>query len=59
MNALFGRLFMLIGLIVLPIGLSYGLARDDLRMEEKLLFLGAAFFIAGWLLARRRSTSSR
>ena len=54
MNALFGRLFMLVGLIVLPIGLSYGLARDDLRIEEKLLFLGAAFFIAGWLLARRR-----
>jgi hypothetical protein len=56
MNAIFGRLFMLIGLIVLPIGLSYGLAKDDLRMEEKLLFVGAGFFIAGWLLARRNSS---
>ena len=46
MNAFFGRLFMLAGLIILPIGLSYGLAKDDLRMEEKLLLLGAAFFFA-------------
>ena len=58
MNALFGRLFMLVGLIILPIGLSYGLAKDDLRVEEKLLFLGAGFFVAGWLLARRNSTLS-
>ena len=57
MNVLFGRLFMLVGLIVLPIGLSYGLAKDDLRMEEKLLFLGAGFFVAGWLLARRSASS--
>jgi len=54
MNALFGRFFMLVGLIILPIGLSFGLAKDDLRMEEKLLFIGAAFFVAGWLLARAR-----
>jgi uncharacterized membrane protein len=55
-NVLFGRLFMLVGLIILPIGLSYGLAKNDLRMEEKLLFLGAAFFFAGWLLARQKMT---
>ena len=47
---------MLVGLIILPIGLSYGLARDDLRMEEKLLFVGAGFFFAGWLLARQKMT---
>jgi hypothetical protein len=45
---------MLVGLIILPIGLSYGLVKDDLRMEEKLLFLGAAFFVVGWLMARMR-----
>jgi hypothetical protein len=54
MNAIFGRVFMLAGLIILPIGLSYGLAKGDLRVEEKLLFLGAALFFAGWLLARQR-----
>src|SRR5437868_3541489 len=53
-NALFGRFFMLVGLIILPIGLSYGLAKDDLRMEERLLFIGAAFFLVGWLMARTR-----
>jgi uncharacterized membrane protein len=55
-NVLFGRFFMLAGLIILPIGLSYGLAKDDLRMEEKLLFLGAGLFFAGWLLARQKMT---
>jgi hypothetical protein len=54
MNAILGRLFMLAGLIILPIGLSYGLAKGDVRMEEKLLFLGAGLFFAGWLLARQR-----
>ncbi len=54
MNALFGRFFMLVGLIILPIGLSYGLVKDDLRLEEKLLFIGAGFFFVGWVMARQR-----
>ena len=54
MNVLFGRFFMLVGLIILPIGLSYGLLKDDLRMEEKLLFIGAAFFFVGWVMARQK-----
>jgi len=54
MNAILGRLCMLAGLIILPIGLSYGLAKGDSRVEEKLLMLGAALFFAGWLLARQR-----
>ncbi len=45
---------MLVGLIILPIGLSYGLLKDDLRMEEKLLFIGAAFFFVGWVMARQK-----
>lgn len=52
MNALFGRFFMLVGLVILPIGLMYGVARDNLRLEEKLLVIGGAFFLAGWLMAR-------
>jgi uncharacterized membrane protein YgdD (TMEM256/DUF423 family) len=54
MNILFGRFFMLIGMVILPIGLMYGLARDDLRMEEKLLVVGGVFFLIGWLMARTR-----
>lgn len=45
---------MLIGLIILPIGLSIGLFRDDVRLEVRLLFVGGAFFLVGWLMARQR-----
>ena len=54
MNALLGRLFMLIGLLILPIGLSIGLFRDDVQLEVRLLFIGGGFFLVGWLMARAR-----
>lgn len=54
MSALFGRFFQLIGLIVLPIGLMIGLFKNDVRLEVRLLFIGGALFLAGWLLARQK-----
>ena len=54
MNVLFGRLFQLIGMILLPIGLMYGLVKDEISIEVRLLFIGGAFFVAGWLMARQR-----
>ena len=54
MNALFGRFFQLIGLVILPIGLFIGLFRDDVNLEVRLLFVGGAFFLIGWLMARRK-----
>ena len=54
MSALLGRLFQLIGLIVLPIGLSYGLLKDNIRVEVQLLALGGFLFVLGWILARKR-----
>jgi hypothetical protein len=54
MSALFGRFFQLMGMIILPVGLLVGLSRGDLRTEEMLLFIGAGFFLVGWLMARRR-----
>jgi len=54
MNVLFGRLFQLIGMILLPIGLMYGLVKDEITVEVRLLFIGGAFFVAGWLMARQR-----
>jgi uncharacterized membrane protein YhfC len=54
MTILAGRLFQLIGMIILPIGLLYGLAKDQLDVETRLLAIGAAFFIVGWLMARQR-----
>ncbi len=55
MTAIFGRLFQLIGLLLLPIGLSYGVLKDDIGIEVKLLFIGGALFVCGWLMARNRA----
>jgi hypothetical protein len=54
MNALFGRFFQLIGMIILPIGLLIGLLRDNVALEVRLLFIGGAFFLVGWLMARKK-----
>jgi hypothetical protein len=53
MSALLGRLFMLIGMIILPIGLLTGLLKDNVSLEVRLLFIGGAFFLIGWLIAKR------
>ena len=55
MTVLFGRFFQMIGMVILPIGLFIGLFRDNVGLEVRLLFVGAAFFVVGWLMARRRS----
>jgi hypothetical protein len=54
MNALFGRFFQLIGLVILPIGLFIGLFRDNVNLEVRLLCVGGAFFLIGWLMARKK-----
>ena len=54
MSALAGRFFQLIGLVILPIGLIIGLFRDDLNLEVRLLAIGGAFFLVGWLMARKK-----
>jgi len=48
-----GRLLQLIGLVLLPIGLSYGLFNDNVAMEVRLLGVGGAMFVLGWLMARK------
>ena len=54
MTALAGRFLQMIGLLMLPIGLSIGLFRDNVQLEVRLLFIGGAVFFCGWLLARKR-----
>jgi hypothetical protein len=54
MSALLGRLMQLAGLILLPIGLSYGLLRDDIKTEVRLLALGGFLFVLGWIVSRER-----
>ena len=56
MSALLGRLFQLIGMILLPIGLLVGLVQNNIALEVRLLFIGGAFFLLGWLLARKTTS---
>ena len=54
MNATIGRLLQVIGMIVLPIGLMYGLVRGEIRTEVRLLAIGGFLYVLGWILARER-----
>lgn len=54
MSASLGRLLQLIGMIILPIGLLYGLVRGEIRIEVQLLALGGFLFVLGWILSRER-----
>lgn len=54
MSALIGRVMQLSALILLPIALSYGLFKGDVRTEVKLLALGGFIFILGRILNRER-----
>ncbi|MBV9492733.1 MAG: hypothetical protein JOZ54_00690 [Acidobacteria bacterium] len=55
MSVLFGRFFQLVGMVILPIGLLMGLVRDEIQLEVRMLFIGGAFFVVGWLMARKSS----
>jgi hypothetical protein len=55
MGVLLGRFLQLVGMIILPIGLLMGLVRNEIQLEVRLLFIGGAFFVVGWLLARKGS----
>lgn len=54
MTPLLGRLLQLTGMIILPIGLSYGLLKGEIQTEVKLLALGGFLFVLGWIIARKR-----
>jgi hypothetical protein len=54
MSPTIGRLLQLIAMVVLPIGLLYGLVRGEIRTEVQLLALGGFLYVLGWILARER-----
>ena len=54
MTQTIGRLMQLTGMIILPIGLMYGLAKDQINVEVRLLAIGGFLFVLGWILARER-----
>ncbi|HYC59216.1 MAG TPA: hypothetical protein VEK79_06580 [Thermoanaerobaculia bacterium] len=50
----FGRLLQIVGMVILPIGLLYGLVKGEIRTEVQLLALGGFLYVLGWILARER-----
>lgn len=55
MMPLVGRVLQLCGMILLPIGLMYGLVKGEIRTEVKLLAIGGFVYVLGWILARKRT----
>lgn len=55
MLPLIARLLQLSGMIILPIGLLYGLGKGDIQTEIKLLALGGFLFVLGWILGREKN----
>jgi high-affinity nickel permease len=53
MSVLVGRLLQVAGMIILPVALLYGLGYDAVRTEVKLLAIGGALFVIGWLMAKK------
>ena len=53
MTVLLGRLLQLIGMLLLPLGLMIGLFRNNIALEVRLLFIGGALFLVGWMMARK------
>ena len=53
MSVLIGRVLQLAGMVILPVGLLYGFAMGEVRTEVKLLAVGGALYIIGYLLAKK------
>lgn len=49
----FGKLLQLFAMLLLPIGLGMGLFRNNIAMEVRLLAIGGALFVIGWLITKR------
>jgi hypothetical protein len=49
----FGKLLQIFAMLLLPIGLGMGLFRNNVAIEVRLLAIGGALFVIGWLLSKR------
>lgn len=54
MSALLGRMMQIVGMIILPIALYVGMGLNDVRSEVKLLAIGGAVYLIGWVLAKEK-----
>jgi hypothetical protein len=53
MTVLLGRFLQMMGMVLLPAGLMIGLFRNNIALEVRLLFIGGALFLIGWLMSRK------
>lgn len=54
MSSLVGRTMQLVGMLILPIALYVGMVRNDVRSEVKLLAIGGAVYLIGWVLSKEK-----
>ncbi len=52
MRAQIGRLLQFLALLILPFGLGAGILGNNIALEVRLLGVGGALFVIGWLLTR-------
>jgi hypothetical protein len=50
-----GKFLELNGMVILALGLFWGLARDDVRVEIGMLLAGVAIFLVGYWIERKGS----
>jgi len=50
-----GRVLQVIALLILPFGLGAGMLGNNIGLEVKLLWIGGALFVLGWILAKKES----
>ena len=50
-----GRLLQYLALLILPFGLGAGIFGNNINLEVKLLWIGGAVFLVGWLLSKKNA----
>ena len=53
MKAQIGRTLQYLALLILPFGLGAGLFGNNINLEVKLLWVGGAMFVIGWLMTKK------
>lgn len=53
MSVYLGRFLQMVGLVILPIGLTIGLVTGEVRTEVQYLAVGAFIYLLGWLISRK------
>ena len=48
-----GRVLQITGLLILPFGLGAGMLGNNVGLEVKLMWIGGALFLLGWLLTKK------